>query len=370
MFATKTIILSSISRALFSVSTLTLACSGLATAQTGPAGCGRGPYTNCYDPVPATYLSGSWIETNASSEWQLTADDGAFMTFGQVSGWTQGFTPPSSIIVFPIAPDCPVIYYTVNTVSSHFTPSGVTDGVEGTTQFQWQAINPTPSTACGGYTPVTAETFNGKIANKGNDTGSGNWINSSGGSGALSIEANTLLVPTSETLALDTNISSTGFGVGVAQTVLFVTQTLVDSSGYDPTDPNGIRFQGRQVYETANGAATDGCYQAAANLGMVYQGGPAQIVGSVWNVGVNAGAGNQYGDDGMGWTTAGVDFYRSVLPPSAFPCTATIPQAMMIVQNNPGYGNYQFSTHKITFTIKYPHEVTITKDNISATSPY
>jgi hypothetical protein len=370
MLAIKFSTLSLSCRALLSVTALAFTYPGTAAAQTQPnSGCSLPPYTSCVNPVPATYLSGSWIEDDASSEWAITANDGAPSQFSNVTGWTAGFTPPSSIIVFPIAFNCPVIYYTVNARASFYSPSSINTGSEGSTSFQWQAINPTPSTACGGYTPVASEEFVGTIANKGNDTGTGTWTNSSGGRGSLAIEANTLLVPTSETLALDTSISPTGFGVGVAQTVLFVTQTLNDSSPYDPTDPNGIRYQGRQVYEQANGTATDGCYQAALGYNQTYPGGPAKVVGSVWNVGYT-GPGNQYGDDGLGWTTAGVSYYRLVLPPSAFPCTATFSQAMVIVQNDPGFSNYQFATHTISFTINYPHGVTITKDNITATSAY
>jgi hypothetical protein len=330
-----------------------------------------GPYTSCVDAVPATYLSGSWIEDDAASEWQITANSGEFITFSPVTGWTQGFTPPSSIAVFPIVPGCPTVFYTVDTVYSNYTPSGVNDGVEGSTTFQWRAINPTPNTACGGYTPVAWQQFNGAITNKGNDTGSGTWTNSSGGSGNnLAIETNMILSPTGETLAVDTSAGPNGFGSGTFQTVLHTTQTLLDSNSFDPSDPNGIRFQGRQVYETLNGSASDGCYQAGANLGKNYPGGPATIVGSVWSVGVNEGSGNQYGDDIIGWTTVAVDWYRNNLPATAFPCTATIPQAMTIVRGIPNYANYQYATHTITYTINYPHGVTVTKDSISQTSSY
>jgi hypothetical protein len=212
--------------------------------------------------------------------------------------------------------------------------------------------------------------FNGGIPNKGNDTGSGTWTNSSGGTGSLSILTNQILSPTGETLAVDTAVGPNGFGSGFAQTVLAITQTLTDTTSDDPPDPNNIRFQGRQVFETPNGSPTDTCYSAATGLGLVYPGGPAQVLGSVWNVGVNTGAGNQYGDDSLGWTTVGVDWYRTHLPSTAFPCTATIPQLMTIVQNIPGYGDYAFASHTISYTINYPHGVVVTKGSISKTSPY
>ena len=37
------------------------------------SGCGP-PYASCTDPVSATFLTGSWIEDDSSSEWTLTAD--------------------------------------------------------------------------------------------------------------------------------------------------------------------------------------------------------------------------------------------------------------------------------------------------------
>lgn len=339
-------------------------------AQSGDAGCRTGPYTACTNPVPATYLSGSWIEQDGASEWQITANAGAPMTLSQVSGWTAGFTPPSSIIVFPIVMGCPVVYYTVDTSASFYNPSSITSSVEGKTTFQWKAINPTPNTACGGYTPVTWQQFNGTIVNKGNDTGSGTWKNSGGGTGSLAIETNQILSPTGETLALDTTFSPTGFGIGAYQTTLLTKQTLQDTLSYDPPDPNQIRFQGRQVYETANGTATDECYQAAISLGKTYPGGSAAILGSVWNVGLNQGSGNDYGYDNLGWTTVGIDWYRANLPATAFPCTATVPQAMTIVRTLPGYSNYQFATHTIKFTIQYPHGVVVSKDGITGTSTY
>lgn len=50
------------------------------------AGCGFPPYTSCTNPIPATYLSGSWIEDDSASEWTLTGNTAKPGTSGSVSG--------------------------------------------------------------------------------------------------------------------------------------------------------------------------------------------------------------------------------------------------------------------------------------------
>ena len=57
---------------------------------TASTGCPSG--LPCLDDVPATYLCGSWIEDNSSSEWTLTANNGLPGGTGNVSG---------SVLVFP-----------------------------------------------------------------------------------------------------------------------------------------------------------------------------------------------------------------------------------------------------------------------------
>ncbi len=195
------------------------------------------------------------------------------------------------------------------------------------------------------------------------------WMNSSGLSGPLSIETNLVLTPTSEGLSPFTQSNPNGWGSSPYYiTQLQISQTLQDTIGYDPPDPNNNKFQGRQVYETANGLPTDGCYQAAKAQGLTYPGGPYAINGSVWNVGWN-GVGNVYGPDGVGWTKIGVDWYRANLPDSAFPCTAVLPQAMTIVNNIPGFSNDQYTTHTLSITLSRTL-VTVTKDNFQKTLAY
>jgi hypothetical protein len=181
------------------------------------------------------------------------------------------------------------------------------------------------------------------------------------------METNLLIVPTSEKLALTTTYQSTGFGPGNYQTMLFVNQTLADSTSWDPPDPNNNKFAGRQVYEVAGtGTTTDGCYNAAKALGLTYPGGTYVLQGSVWNVGgFVASNGNTYGSDQIGWQVAGVAWYRNALA-GKLPCTATLSQAMDMVVNLSGYPNAQFATHTLSVTI-YPNKVTVTKDSLSST---
>ena len=333
--------------------------SAAALAQSsGPAGCTTGPASSCIDPVPATFLSGSWIQDDSASEWTLVANNGAPMTFGQVSG---------TVIVFPPDPNCPTVSYSVDPVSSNYSPSAISYPTEGSTTFQWKAVNPNPSGTCDTFTPVAWMVFQGTIPNKGNDTGSGTWNNSDQKSGPLAIETNLVITPSGENVAIDP--ANGGWGTGVYQTEAQFLQTLMDTKSSDPSDPNKNKFQGRQVYEQANGLASDQCYNAAVNEGLNNNPTPPfAILGSVWNVGLSAG--NQYGDDSVGWTTQSIDWYRSHLAPSAFPCTAIAPQAMLIVNNISGYGDSQYATHTLAVTIDYPHGVLVSKDSLSEQSSY
>lgn len=340
------------------------------------AGCGTGPYTSCTNQIPATYLSGSWIEDDSASEWTLTGNNGAPDVSGSVTG---------SVLVFPIAPGCPVINYTVASGSSSFAPAG-TSSSEGTTSFTWVATNPNPSGSCGGYTPVTQQTFSSPppylgIINKGNDTATGQYQNS-GGSGPISLETNLVITPTGESSSLFTYFDPNGWGAvgSIYRTQLNVLQSLQDTTSYDPPDPNGNKVQGRQVYEAANGTPTDGCYNAAINAGL---GGsnPTQsfaINGSVFNVGWNVASGNNgnanvWGPDTIGWRTPSVTWYQQNLPDGAFPCQAVVPQAMNIVNNimlsGGPYGNQDYTNHTLTITLTKT-SVTVQDDSLQRTLSY
>jgi len=333
------------------------------------SGCLSGPAYDCIDSVPATYLSGSWIEYSGSdvpSEWTITeANNGQPGIQGSVSGYVE---------VYPIADSCPTVTYQI-TALSDYSPSLITPGVEGTTVGTWVATNPSPATSCGGYTPVSQVTFNLSVMNRGNDLAVNNWTNSSGLRGSDNLTTNLVLTPTSENLSVNGTGNPYGQGFGAAgstnETQLQVNQTLVDATTYDPADPNSNKFQGRQVYEIQNGTPTDSCFDFTANPANGITGNPTPrytLPGSVWNVGSNVTPGNRYGPDNIGWTRASVVWYQSNLPSRAFPCQAVIPQAMYIVNDisDPVMYDQQFSTHTLTVTITQT-TVTVQKDSTSST---
>ena len=322
------------------------------------------PYTSCTDQIAPTYLSGSWIEDDSSSEWTITADYAAPGASGSVTGTVMVFPPPDAY-------DCPVFNYTAN---GYFIPQQQGGNSSGSADFRWDATNPNPYITCSGYTPVTHMVFEGHqnssggIANKGNDTGVGQWSNDSGLKGPLSIETNLVLTPTQEALYPFTYFDPDGWGNPNAgpgyQTQLQLMQSLQDTTSYDPPDPNLNMFQGRQVFESANGTPSDSCYDTAANLGLPNPTARASILNSVWNVGWGWGNSNDFGPDGLGWVAASVRWYQQNLPDSAFPCTASIPQAMTIVNNIPILTNQLYAQHGIVYSITQTG-VVVTKDSYS-----
>ncbi|MGO4879436.1 MAG: hypothetical protein ACLP59_01280 [Bryobacteraceae bacterium] len=150
---------------------------------------------------------------------------------------------------------------------------------------------------------------------------------------------------------------------------MFVTQTLQDTDSFARPDPYQNEFTGRQVYESQGPGASDGCYTAALAKGQKYPGGSFQIQGSVWNVGgLSLNQPNTYGSDQIGFTAAGLSFYRTVLAGS-LPCKATAPQVMIIENDLDGCGNQTFAKHTLTVTVNPASEV-VSKDGIASTYPH
>jgi hypothetical protein len=299
---------------------------------------------------------------DSSSEWTLTADYAPEGGTGVVTGYVWVFPPPEAFT-------CPVFTYNAG---GYFSPSVPTTNVEGSTDFTWTASNPNPNLTCSGYTPVSGMTFQGLrssgggIANKGNDTGSGTWTNSSGLSGPLSIETNLILTPTSEDLYLMTAFNPLGWGIdGGYETQLQIMQRLKDDLSFDPPDPNLNKFQGRMVYESATSPATDTCYDAAVakGLGSVNPSARFAIRGSAWNVGWVYGENDDYGSEGVGLPSGGVTWYQNNIP-EYLPCHASVGQAMTIANNLPGYSDNQFGTHTLSYEITSTN-TTVTKDGVS-----
>jgi hypothetical protein len=227
------------------------------------------------------------------------------------------------------------------------------------------ASNPSPAGACDGYVPVSSQTFQGTVFNKGNDTAANNWTSSNGLTGSDTLETNLIFIPTGE------NLTDAGWGMsGNAVTQFNYVQTLVDSSTYDPSDPNFHKFQGRQIYETGTGTGSDGCYNAAASiLGSAPAVLQFYIAGAIWNVGASGSSGysgNTYLFDTVGYDLARVDYYRTNFP-SILPCSTTLQQTMEIVNNVPGQPSADTSSglnHTLTATIG-PNYVSVSKDSHS-----
>jgi hypothetical protein len=335
-------------------------------------GCTFGPYTSCTDPVPATFLSGSWSD-GGTGTLQITANDG--------SPAIDSSTASGTLTVKPGLPGCPVSYtWTLAELSSNFNPSGIVPGQEGSTRATWVFNNPNPSQSCtpsDGSTPWTPDptvTFKVVIANKANSVGSGTrlltTISQTTDTSPITL-TRAALTPSGESISLDTTYNQNGWGRSNSTdyTQLHILQTLTPPSG-SPTDPNGNMFMGRQVYEVSNGTPSDACFIAARPVvdanGNHNPSSSAAILGTVWNVGANVSPGNQYGDDTIGWTVGSVNWYQTNLPASAFPCTATLTQKMMIVD---AQGNHQFAMHTLTYTLTKT-SVTVSKDGISQTLAY
>lgn len=238
----------------------------------------------------------------------------------------------------------------------------ITNGVSGFTNYHWVATNPNPSGTCSGYTPVSSQTFNGTVFNKGNDTASNNWSNSSSLSGSDSLETNLILTPTGE------NTTAGGWGAYITTAYNFV-EGLVDTTSYDPPDPNNNKFQGRQVYESGTGPGSDACFNAAAKAsGITPNVGQLYVAGAIWNVGASTSGGytgNQYGYDTVGYNPTQVSYYRKY--PSILPCTTTLQQTMQVVNNVPGQpASNAFANHTLKVTIG-TNSITVQKDGLVET---
>ena len=256
-------------------------------------------------------------------------------------------------------------------VGGTFSPSSITTNAEGYTNFTWTANSPSPSGACGGYTPVSQITFGGVVNNKGNDTATSSWYNGQI-VGLSSFETNLLLAPTGET------VFANGFNQYGQATF---SSDLLDVTTWDPPDPNKNKFQGRQVYETISGesetvtvggkqvTSTDTCfldaseaYEAVIPFNQLPNG-----VTSSWNVGFSgASDGNLYGYDSIGYILSEVGFIRSHTP-EILPCTTTLTQAMKVeVDLGVGYPDTQYITHTLSITIN-KSSIQISKDGVSQT---
>ena len=322
------------------------------TARTVSAqiGCPTPPFTSCNNPTPVTNVNGKWEDYTSSwgliSRWTVSVTNVPPGGTGTVTGTVQ--------VPNPVGGGCPDANYTANGTIS---PSNQVDGSDGTTAFSWTASSPSPSTTCGGYTPVTTMTYSGTIGNKSNDRGNGTWSRP-GASGSL-VFWREYTVPQSETTIAD----------GFSQVPPITTQARfrqeLNGESTGPADPNLNLFQGRQVYEvTGPGTGTDSCYAAS---GGTYPGGPfTAVTGGVWNVGYAPPfQKNTWGWDTIGWSTAGVAWYRANIAGS-LPCQANIPQQMKIVVNGESTGSIVYGSGSIIAKIA-ADSLEVTRNGITQT---
>lgn len=247
------------------------------------------------NPVPCAHCAGTWTD-NLGGTWAVTSN-----------------TTPPSIGVYnvsgtlrvpnPSDPKCPT---TTWIVTGYISQSFGSSSQRGTTTAHWVGANPLPSGTCAGWTPFASIAFDGGILNNGCDLNSGTWANSNGASGTFSMTKQPADLP-------NRSPAETSVGVawwGMIPTVAVFEQTI-GSSKY---------MAGRQVYEAANGAPTDGCWF----VGSPYS--KYALSGGGWYVGFYF-FNNKWEYDYVGITPDAITFYRNN---NRTPCLMSAPQAMKI----------------------------------------
>lgn len=315
---------------------LLLACGFLCTRQAyAQVGCVY-PGT-CTNPVPATNITGTW--TASDENW------GVISSSTSVSG---------HVIVQSPAFGCPAVTYTV---TGSISPSTQIDFTQGSTEMDWTATDPNPSSSCGGYTPVSWMNYTGTIQNDGNDLATGTWTRE-GGSGSFTLTKSPQDIPASE------STRAVGFSSGWIATVGQFRQTLNATSG--STDI----FKGRQVSEaTGTGTNYDNCHFDGSTVPKW-----ETVLGSLWNVGyysVNPPyiyTDNEWVDDYIGWNTSQVNYYRKLLTPQSFPCGARVPQNMYIATSGTSGSRSLYRTLTVGSDIYLDHVVTYRGDVSQSTN--
>lgn len=265
-------------------------------------------YAPCDNPVPCAHCNGTWTD-DGGSNWTVASASATGLGTYNVSG---SVTTPH-----PVA-GCPTITYTVT--------GSLTLSSGGITQIYWLAGSPSPSTSCGGYTPVSSMTYRGEILNNGCDMGNGTWENSRGAKGNFDM--------TKPPDLPDYTPAETTVPVGWSSqwpTVQQWRQTLQASTN----------FTGRQVLELpAYGA--DGCWFPGSIFAPYY------IDGSGWFVGYWY-FDNLWGDDYVGVAPAAATYYRTQ---GRAPCSAYAPQDMQIYVQDVN-GSQSYFQDVVGFTIDF-----------------
>jgi hypothetical protein len=176
-------------------------------------------------------------------------------------------------------------------------------GQSGTTSFTWNATNPSPSGSCGGYTPVSSQTYTGTITNDGCDVAGGTWSNSSNLSGGFSMTKPSDLPdgnPTEITNAIQWD------------------PTYPTQADYEGAIQTSKSFAGRQVAEHPTSPASDACWFQGSGVDEYV------LSGGGWFVGYLA-FDSKYDYDIVGLTPDAITIYRKN---SRTPCLISAPQTM------------------------------------------
>jgi hypothetical protein len=320
-----------------STNSLTFSTIFLQASAGAQPGCADPGY--CTNPVPVTNITGVWID--AGSSWALSSSGNS------VSG--------TVTVAHPYPAICPPVVYTV---TGSISPSSQVDYSQGRTGFNWTASSPSPSTECGTWTPIPWMIYYGNMQNNGNDLGIGRYLRpaepndpNAPRTGPITVTKNPADIPTAETT------QAVGFSTGALATVGQFRQTLVAGSG------SADIFKGRQVSEaTGDGTNYDNCWFPGSIVAKW-----TTVQGSNWNVGYYLFLDNTWVDDYIGWNTAQVNYYRTHLQPSSFPCEAKVPQVMKIAVNGTSGATAAYKSHWVGAQIYVDH-VTVNRDGQSQTT--
>ncbi len=281
------------------------------------------------NPVPCAHCAGTWTD-NSGAVWTVSSNT----TPSSASTWSVSGTVQS-----PAPPGCPTIAYQV---SGSLTQTFGSSSVAGTPAISWTGSSPSPTAACGGYTPVPSITFTGNISNDGCDYASGTWLNSSGLNGSF-----TMTKPADVPDLSPAETTSVVAWHSLAPTVAVYEETI-GASKYQA---------GRQTFEASNGSATDTCWF----VGSMYSYGG--LSGGGWYVGYYY-FNNKFEYDCVGMAPAAVTYYRSA---GRVPCLVTIPQKMSLYTHT---GSAQYFTDTLYWNVPDATNYGVARNGVQAWRTY
>lgn len=207
----------------------------------------------------------------------------------------------------------------------------------GNGNFTVTAYNPT-----GGDEVCTSWfRYDGVIRQYGCDNGDGTWTNADGWSGWW-WWSKPCEIPSAE------SIESWGWADSQGEPAI---HNWVQTLG-----PGYLSFGGRRVEEQDPGGGWDQCWFVGSPVDR-----STSVTGGVWDV----GADNRWGPDQVGWRIEAVSAYQNLRPVLGYPlpCTAYLPQRMLIYCGNLSY------TPKQEYSF-WPLTATVGEDWVESTRGY